>query len=128
MNVKQKICALSGHPQHRSQFTISRFEVHRVSIQCNSRDYASGLSSHFPISLHTGLQACMPVLPSCHACFAACSSFFTSLPPPSLPLPSLPPSRPPSLPLSLPLPSFPPSPFPPSLLSLIAIYKHSTCN
>ena len=33
-DVKQKICALSGHPQlHKSQLIISCFEVHRVSWQ-----------------------------------------------------------------------------------------------
>ena len=33
MNAKQKICALSQHPQHKphAKLIISRFEVHRVS-------------------------------------------------------------------------------------------------
>ena len=38
MNGKQNICALSGHPQYKSQLIISRFDVCRVSAQSNSRD------------------------------------------------------------------------------------------
>ena len=45
MDVKQNISALSGHPQHRSQFIISRFEFHRVSRHFNSRDYDSAKPS-----------------------------------------------------------------------------------
>ena len=38
MNVKQKICALSGHPQHKSQLLLAALKL-RVSRHFNSRDY-----------------------------------------------------------------------------------------